>query len=252
MSNEIDKSNNSLTQGATTIGKAKIGQSMIAGALASLITLELPRMFNQLVIFLLDGSGSMTFNGASGKTKGHELHQAVIKVLERLRESKHRTSFDAAFWAFANESIEMFPLKAVKEYDLVKDCFNPCEFTTDKSRTVLLETLNSAKEMALGYLKQYDGQPTKVLIITLGDGAIHDYNTLDGVKEELLSNDSIVLSSILFESPDWGENVDHNIIKRLQLEFSELASNEADYLSSVDVEKIRGHMIQSITKISKI
>lgn len=252
MSEELQKNEDGLSKVNTPLGKTKIGQGLMKGAIAGLSTIELPRMFNQLVIFLLDGSGSMTFPGKTGKSKGYEVHQAVVNVLERLKESKNKSSFDVAFWAYSNETAEMFPVKSVKEFDLIKDCFNPCEFINDYTNTLLNEALGNAKSKALSYLESYKDQNSKVLIIILGDGAINDYDACFELKEELSSNSSIVFSSILFESPTWEEKFSAAQIKELQEEFSRLASTKADYMSTVDAEKIRSHMIQSITKISRI
>jgi hypothetical protein len=146
----------------------------------------------------------------------------------------------------------MYPIKAVKEYDLVKDCFNPFEFVTDHSSTLLHQSLQNANEQATEYLEKYKGQNTKVLIIILGDGAILDYSKCFSLKESASSNELIIFSSILFESTNWPEGVDMETVNELKLEFSKLASSQADYMSTVDAEKIRSHMIQSITKISNI
>lgn len=252
MSKDLKKNEDGLSKINTSIGKVKIGQGLMAGAIAGLSTIELPRMFNQLVIFLLDGSGSMTFEGTTGKSKGHEVHQSVISVLERLKESKNKSSFDVAFWAFSNETIEMFPLRSVKDFNLTKDCFNPCEFIKDYTKTNLYDSLENAKTLALNYLEKYKDQNAKALIIILGDGAINDYHKCIKLKDSLKDNSLIVFSSILFESPNWQEKFDLEVIEKLKNEFSKLASTDADYMSTVDAEKIRSNMIQSITKISKI
>lgn len=253
MSNELEISGNGgLKKSNSNISKSKIGQGLMTGAIASLSSIELPRMFNQLVIFLLDGSGSMTFNGTSGKSKGYEVHQAAINVLQRLKESKNKSSFDVAFWAFANETVEMFPVKSVKDFDLIKDCFNPCEYIKDYTKTYLKEALTHAKDQANDYLNLYKDQNTKVLFIILGDGAINDYAKCFDLKEEISKNSAILFSSILFESPQWAEKFDEEMIEKIKKDFSNLASSKADYMSTVDAEKIRSHMIQSITKVSKI
>lgn len=250
MSNEIEKSNSDINKSNTSVGKIKIGQGMMAGVIGALSSIELPRLFNQLIIFLLDGSGSMSFKGDSGKSKGHEVHNAVANVIERLKESKNKSSFDVALWAFANETVKMFPEKPVNEYDLKKDCFNPCEFISDYSSTKLSEALSNANYQASKYFEKYKNQNTKVLVIILGDGAINDYNKCFTLKEEMSRNNSISFSTILFSSPNWDEEYDSSIIDKLKEDFSNLASTEADYMSTVDVEKIRNHMIQSITKIN--
>ena len=130
--------------------------------------------------------------------------------------------------------------------------FNPCEFVTDQSNTFLYQSFRNANAQATEYLEKYKGQNTKVLIIILGDGAIHDYSECFSLKEDGASNELITFCSILFESSDWQEDMDMETVNELKLEFSKLASTQADYMSTVDAEKIRSHMIQSITKISKI
>lgn len=252
MSNEIEKSNTGIDKSNTSLGKSKIGQGMMAGVIGALSSIELPRMFNQLVIFLLDGSGSMSYKGGSGKSKGHEVHQAVTNVIERLQASKNKSSFDVALWAFANETVAMFPVKQVKDFDLTKDCFNPCEFITDHNSTNLYDALQSAKNQAMEYLGKYINQNTKVLFVILGDGAINDYDKSYSLKEEIIKNEAITFSSILFSSPNWEEKYAASIIDELKEDFSKLASSRADYMSTVDAEKIRNHMIQSITKVSNI
>ena len=130
--------------------------------------MELPRQFSQLVLFVLDGSNSMTWDGTSGFSKGHEIHQSVVEVLERLQSSKNKASFDIGFWAFANESKEMYPIQPLKEYDLKKNCFNPCEFINEGDATYLSETLQSVENVVNDYLDKHKDLNRKALIILLG------------------------------------------------------------------------------------
>lgn len=251
MSNEIEKSNTSLNN-PTPISKGKFASGMMAGLQASLGQVELPRMFNQLVLFILDGSGSMTADGISGKTKGYEVHNSVINVLQRLQESKNKASFDVGFIAFAEDSVEMFPIKKVTNYSLTKDCFNPCEFIKNYKRTNLHASLEKVSELSTDYFNKYKGSNVGVLIIILGDGALHDYQKCFVLKEQLNKNDKITFSSILLETPEWQQKYSKNTIEEIREFFKNLASEGAGYLSTVDPEKIRKHMIQSITKVSKL
>lgn len=252
MSNKLQKTDSSGVSKTNSTSKLSIASGLAAGLAAGLASIELPRMFNQLVVFLLDGSGSMTFNGETGFSKGHEVHQAVVNVLERLNDSKNKSSFDITFWAFANENVEMFPIKPVKDFNLSKDCFNPCEYINDYTKTKLGDLLNMVESQVNEYLEKYEGQNRKALVIILGDGEIHDYVQAKKIKNAMDNNPLITFSSILFESPDWKERYEEKDIKELKSAFSELASTEADYMSTVDPEKIRSHMINSVTKVSKI
>lgn len=250
MSNKLQITDPTSLEKSTKNNKLGLTNALAAGLAAGLSGIELPRMFNQLVVFLLDGSGSMTSSGTSTFSKGQEVHQSVIKVVERLSQSKNKSSFDLAFWAFANENIEMFPIKPVKEFDLIKDCFNPCEYIKDYSNTLLNDLLKKVEIQVTEYLDKFEGQNRKALIIILGDGGIADYDKAIELKLKMDTNSLITFSSILFESPKWIEEFDDEYIEELKELFSKLASTEADYMSTVDPEKIRAHMINSVTKVS--
>lgn len=77
--NKIDKSKT---------GKLNLLDINTNALTAALNDLAVPRLFYQLVIFVLDGSGSMTYPGISGNSKGEEVENAVKKVIERLINSK--------------------------------------------------------------------------------------------------------------------------------------------------------------------
>jgi hypothetical protein len=251
MGNQIQKTDKN--EIITSIGKSPLDKlnNLNSGLSAALSKMELPRQFSQLVLFVLDGSNSMTWDGASGFSKGHEIHQSVVKVMERLQSSKNKASFDVGFWAFANESIEMHPVKQLKDYDLVKDCFNPCEFISDGEATYLAETFQSVEKVVNDYLEEHKELNRKALIILLSDGEIHDYQEVIQLKS-IFQNELVVFSSIFFESLDWEDNYEEWEMDEIKENLSNLASEEAYYLSTVDAEQIRKHMIQSVTKISNV
>jgi hypothetical protein len=251
MGNQIQKTDKN--EIITSTGKSPLDKlnNLNSGLSAALSKMELPRQFSQLVLFVLDGSNSMTWDGASGFSKGQEIHQSVVKVLERLQSSKNKASFDVGFWAFANESIEMYPVKQLKDYNLVKDCFNPCEFISDGGATYLSETFQSVERVVNDYLDEHKELNRKVLIILLSDGELHDYQEVIEMKSKFQS-ELVVFSSIFFESLDWGENYEDWEIDEIKENLSNLASEEAYFLSTVDAEQIRKHMIQSVTKISNV
>jgi hypothetical protein len=251
MGNQIQKTDKN--EIITSTGKSPLDKlnNLNSGLSAALSKMELPRQFSQLVLFVLDGSNSMTWDGASGFSKGQEIHQSVVKVLERLQSSKNKASFDVGFWAFANESKEMYPVKQLKDYNLVKDCFNPCEYISDGGATYLTETFQSVEKVVNDYLEEHKELNRKVLIILLSDGELHDYQEVIEMKSKFQS-ELVVFSSIFFESLDWGDNYEDWEIDEIKENLSNLASEEAYFLSTVDAEQIRKHMIQSVTKISNV
>lgn len=251
MGNQIQKTDKN--EIITSTGKSPLDKlnNLTSGLSAALSKMELPRQFSQLVLFVLDGSNSMTWDGASGFSKGHEIHQSVVNVMERLQSSKNRASFDIGFWAFSNESVEMYPVKQLKDYNLVKDCFNPCEFISDGGATYLTETFQSVEKVVHDYLEEHKELNRKALVILLSDGELHDYEEVIQLKSKF-QNELVVFSSIFFESLDWGDNYEDWEIDEIKEHLSNLASEEAFFLSTVDAEQIRKHMIQSVTKISNV
>jgi hypothetical protein len=251
MGNEIQKSDKkSVSIGANSSAIDNIN-ALNAGRKAALSKTELPRQFSQLVLFVLDGSHSMGRKGTSGFSRGEEVHDSVLKVLERLQKSKNRSSFDVGFWAFAEESREMYSIRQVKQFNINKDSFNPCKVINKGNGTRLFETLQSLELIINNYLDEHKNLNRKVLVIILSDGEIHDYEEVIEIKSKLQS-ENIVFSSIFYESIDWEDFFDEMDLNEIKENLSNLASEDAYFLSSVDPEKIRQHMIQSVTKISNI
>jgi hypothetical protein len=248
---KIVKSSNHGVSTTGTKKKLDLTKSNIAAFGQTLSKFEIPRLFYQLVVFVLDGSGSMTFPGTSGKSKGVEVENAVKKVIKRLQESKNKNSFDLTAWAYANESVEMFPLKKVTEVDFM-DSLNPCEYIDDYSKTDLLETLESVEELCKEYLSKYKDKDSKALIIILSDGALHNFENTYKVVERLKANEKITISTILFESRDWEEEFGENILETLKENLLDIATDEELFASTVDPEQVRKHMIKSVSTVSKL
>ena len=251
MGNEIQKSDKKSVSIASNSSAIDNINALRAGQKAALSKTELARQFSQLVLFVLDGSFSMERKGTSGFSRGEEVHNSVLKVIERLQKSKNRSSFDVGFWAFAEESIEMYSIRQVKQFNIKDDSFNPCKVINKGNGTRLFETLQSLELIINNYLYEHKDLNRKVLVIILSDGEIHDYEEVIAIKSKLQSKD-VVFSSIFYESIDWEDFFDELELNEIKENLSNLASEEAYYLSSVDPEKIRQHMIQSVTKISNV
>jgi hypothetical protein len=251
MGNEILKTdNNSISPSSNSSAIDKMN-GMFAGQRAALSKTELPRQFSQLVLFVLDGSDSMYRKGKSGYARGEEVHNSVLKVLQRLQKSKNRSSFDVGFWAFAEESKEMYSIRQVKQFNLEENCFNPCNVITKGNGTCLFDTLQSAEIIIHNYLDEHKQLNRKALIILLSDGEIHDYDKVIEITTKLQS-ELVVFSSIFYESIDWEDYYYEWELDEIKENMSNLASEKAYYLSTVDPEQIREHMIKSVTKISNI
>lgn len=246
MSNEIEKK--TVDGGIKKSAKRKldITEVNLSAMTKGLGGVDIPRLYYQLVIFVLDGSGSMTWNGISGKSKGEEVNQAVKDVLGRLRNSKNKNSFDIAAWAYANESKLMLPCTELKKIQN-QISFNPCDYIEKYDRTRLIETIRSAEELATEYLNKHANNQSQALVLILSDGAINDHSEVQELCVRMNSNQKITVSSIFFES---AEGMTNKAI--LQNKMKSLASNDELYASTVNPDEIRKHMIKSISTVSKI
>lgn len=213
--------------------------------------LQPPRLFYQLVVFVLDGSGSMTYPGMSGKSKGEEVQSAVKQVLERLNNSKNKNSFDVCLWAYANESVRISNITPVESFNLIQS-INPCDYIQRYDGTNLISTLISVKNECQDYLRINKSKNAQVLIVILSDGALDEseesIKLCNGIKEL----DNVSVSSIFYESKTWQENYNVQDIVVLKKDMESLASDSSLFTSTLDPEEIRKHMIKSISTVSKI
>lgn len=251
MSNKLQKSNPKGLQGS---GKKKIGLAGVnMGTLTkSLNEMTLPRLFYQLVVFVLDGSGSMTFTGKTGVSKGEEVEDAVKEVIGRLNTSKNKNSFDVAFFAYANESVEMLPETSIPEVDFAEN-LNPCDYIEFYEQTCLEETLLNVKDLTENYIKRNSDKNAQALVLILSDGAIHDQEDSEEICRAIDSIDNKVkISTILFESKEWQEEYNKEDLEFLRDNLENLASGPEFFTSTLDPEQVRKHMIKSISTVSKV
>ncbi|MCZ2846186.1 MAG: VWA domain-containing protein [Candidatus Bathyarchaeota archaeon] len=250
MSNKLQKSNNGLKgTGSKKLGLAGVNLGALSKGLSEM---TLPRLFYQLVVFVLDGSGSMTFPGKTGKSKGEEVEEAVKEVIRRLKNSKNKNSFDVAFFAYANESVKMVPKISIPEFNIFEN-LNPCDYIDFYEQTNLEETLLEVKSLTDDYLKQNKDKNAQALIVILSDGAIHDQEDSEAICREIDTYDNkIKISSILFESKEWKEKYEADDLQFLRNNLENLASGKDFFTSTLDPEQVRKHMIKSISTVSKV
>lgn len=218
----------------------------------SLSGLTLPRLFYQLVVFVLDGSGSMTFEGITGESKGIEVEGSIKKVIKRLKTSKNNNSFDVAMFAYANESVEIMPMTSIPDINLSKD-LNPCNHIKYYEQTYLEESIIEVKKLTDYYLDLHNSKNAQVLIFILSDGAIHDQDEAERICRSIDSdNNRIKISSTLFESKTWKEKYQDEDLEFLRDNLKSLASSKELFTSTLEPEEVRKHMIKSISTVSRI
>lgn len=218
--------------------------------------LEVPRLFHQLVIFVLDASGSMNWEGLHLQSKGEDVRDQIIPILQRLQQSKNKNCFDISMWAFSNEIKQFLPQTSVVDIDINTSDFNPCSHIGN-GQTFISDTLIDVECLVNNYLEKHVDKQCKVLMLILSDGDIDDIEKAKEIADRLKSNDKVIISSYLFEDKHWNEKLSKENLSRLRENLKALASSSNSnemifFKSTIDPEEIRKHMIKSISTVSKI
>ncbi len=253
MSKELKKVDN------REIKKSKIGKLDLAKINTKALTkalddISIPRLFYQLVIFVLDASESMTRKGISGNTKGSEIHDQIIPIIERLKESKNSNSFDISMYAFSQNHKEFVSMTTPKDINL-SSSFNPCDHV-DNYQTFAEPVFLEVEKKIENYLTINKNKNSQAMIVFLGDGDIYDYPEVNNICTRLKSNKKVTILSYLLEDKTWIQFLSKEKLERLQNNIKNMSSKDANGLnffeSKVNPEEIRKHMIKSITTVSKI
>lgn len=142
-----------------------------------------PRIFHQLGIFVLDGSGSMGSKTKGGITKAQAVNQAIRDLLTRFKASKNVNDFSFAVVTFDNEAKENTGITTATEID-DNENYDPLE--GHGGWTDIREGIVIAEKLALDHMKEYEpgGPPHSVAILLMTDGMDHNSkNTLAKVEE---------------------------------------------------------------------
>jgi hypothetical protein len=235
--------------------KLKLANINLEAFSTSLGTFSIPRLFYQLVVFVIDGTGSMTWKGKTGKSKGEEINGTITKILERLNNSKNNSSFDIAVYAFAETHKTILEPTQLNKIDHKSFNFDPTHYFKDNYMFEYLDdTLDTVSNVSLNYLKLNKEKNCQALIIILSDGAIKHFDSALVKVNELKTNKKITISSVLLEDLRWDS--DEKFKKEVQNKLKQFSSNVKDghnfFTSNIDPEEIRKHMIKSISTVSKI
>jgi uncharacterized protein YegL len=274
--NEIIKSNQGSlpSKNSNALEKFEKLQGKLSALKTSLNKNEvIPRIYNQLVLFVLDGSRSMARHSINNIPKAQDIHENVQKVLDRLRSSKNRTSFDIGMIAFSDESKNVFGIKELKDIS-ENESFNSLKLIDRTGGTMFLPALTEAEKMIEDYMSNItNGLPRNALILLMTDGMMADYKeSLIKAEELKLRRDVTVsvmyLEQILEEGSKWYgwdelknefdysyefsiEEVKESREKRRE-KLMLYATDKSAFMNTADPEAIRNHMIKSISDTSQL
>lgn len=241
---------------------------------ASLRTNEVvPRIYNQLVLFILDGSRSMESLSINGISKAQDIHNNVKLVLDRLRKSKNKTSFDIGMIAFSDECKEVFGIKELKDIS-ENQSFNSIELLENPGGTQFLPALLEAEKLIDQYFFSIDNDlPRNALLLLMTDGVMDDFQLSLEKIEELKMKNNVTVSVVYLDKEigednkwySWNEKTGvHDKTQEWSIEevrkwrdrriakLKMYASNESYYMTTMDAEGVRNHMIKSISDTSHL
>jgi uncharacterized protein YegL len=271
MSNEIIKSSPGSLEKISLKDKLKMSKEQMLNLKSSLSVQKLPRLYNQLVIFILDGSRSMLSHSINKMPKCQDIDINIRGVINRLRESKNSLSFDVAAIAFSDHHINCFGVKGVNEIE--NDyCFDPVRIIKEPKGTSLRAPLLETKNIIENYFKKHEGKNNSALVLLMTDGMLDDYKKALEAADELKVIADVTISVAYLENEisegskwyNWNEEtgeMDKSVEisldevregrKSVSIKLSVFASENAFYVKTIDPEKIRTHMINSISLTSK-
>lgn len=275
MKNDLIKVDSNLpAKGSSTLEKSSKLQGRLSELKTSLNKNEvIPRIYNQLVLFVLDGSRSMRSDSIKGISKAQDIHENVQLVLDRLRGSKNRSSFDIGMIAFSDECINVFGIKELKDVS-ESQSFNSLSLLNNPGGTKFLPALSEAESMINQYFSSITNQlPRNALVLLMTDGVMDDYQDSLLKAEELKLMNHVTISVMYLEALiedgskwyGWDEvtgEMDYSLEftidevrerrgKRAQ-KLVNYASSQSGFMVTMDADGVRNHMIKSISDTSHL
>jgi uncharacterized protein YegL len=132
-------------------------------------TVKSPKIFHQLGILVLDGSGSMEDNAKMNISKAESVNIAVRGLLGRLKAGDSSDNFSFAIIMFGNDVKEHTPITHLSHID-DNDDFDP--LIVDGSNTKIYLGLSEAVNYAETFMRNapIGSVPHSVLILLMSDG----------------------------------------------------------------------------------
>ncbi|HCA44029.1 MAG TPA: hypothetical protein DEP28_12350 [Bacteroidetes bacterium] len=207
-----------------------------------------PRVFHQLGILVLDGSGSMKEGISARKIHlNQEVSSAVKDTFTLFKLSSNRNNFSFAIVNYDNKArIELDITPATKVDDM--RAYDPT--VGMGGTTSIAEGLKLAKQIAEKHLSTQEdgGIPKTAVIVILSDGLdMTEQETLT-IANTLKSNDRITITACFFETLGGdrdGMNEAASFLKKL-------CSSDQHFNIVFDAEKVKNFFVASVSSKKKI
>jgi len=206
---------------------------------------KLPRVFNQLGILVLDGSGSMTEIATGNAAKAKHVESACFELFNRMNGSRVKQNFSFACIKFDNSPTVTLQPTAFDFSVLMNTNFDPLE--GKGGQTYINLALEQAKQVADDFLNsaQAGSVPHKVLILLLSDGMCFEPEKTLNITNEIKLNPKIEVATVYFGT------VGNNDVDAQTL-MKEVASDTTRYTTVYDGEALRNFFERSISQSAGI
>lgn len=200
------------------------------------------KVFNQLGIFLLDGSGSMTQGSTKdGLSPSVAVEKAFNGVVNIIKSSRKRECYSFSVIAFGDVAITISEPINVTEIDTKKSYLPTSYFNSGSgsNSTNIAVGLQKAYDFVKDFLDNREGKIIhRVEIVILSDGMCHDPDASKEIAQKLKSIPEVHISSCHLET---GAN-DVEAVKLLK-------DISNDYKTVYDENTIKTFFISSSTRL---
>ncbi|RKQ42909.1 von Willebrand factor type A domain-containing protein [Roseivirga pacifica] len=250
--------------------KINLSSSKLA-TLSKALSKKRPRIFYQLIIFVIDGSNSMNAKTKERISRAQAVHNSVTETLDRINRSKNRECFDLCFIYFSDDFTVDIECQNITTLDQNND-YNPLRKITPRG-TFAEGALKEAFSIGRQYCIDNESNDHQVLINLLSDGSFDDRALSKKVIDQIHKEDKFEMSCQYFEREidfsttyyAWDEANDEidksspctpeeaqAYDKKHAEKFKKFVTQPELFLSSTNTEIIRNHMIKSISVVSKL
>lgn len=205
------------------------------------------RMFEQLGILVLDGSGSMSEQTAQHISKADAVTQAVNDLFSRCKISRNKNNFSFAIVNYDHRSIVKMKPTPVKDVDDHGD-YNPMDGLG--GATYISKGLEDAENIAKDFLAQSQagGVPRSVVIVIMTDGVDMTEAETTSVANRLKKMKDVMISGCFFETL----GADAKDIQKCADYVKTLCSDETKFSMVSTAEALRNFFEASMSNIAGI
>lgn len=206
---------------------------------------KLPRVFNQLGILVIDGSGSMEETGPGNASKAKHVESACSELFSRLNASRVKQNFSFACIKFDNTATVVMEPVSFDFSTLMSHNFNPLDgkggqtyinLALEQAKRVGDDFLNSAPEGSV---------PHKVLVLLMSDGMCFEPEKTLELASEIKANPSFKIAAAYFSAVGSNDVDAQGLMK-------EVASDISFYSTVYDGEALRNFFERSLSQSAGI